>query len=88
VLSNIVKIRLDRLALLKTFSSSTIMALVVLAVEQLYYSKFLLPFYVVLGGIVYTFFLRLLEALDDEDLAFLQQVFGGKIGLVVRKVLY
>jgi hypothetical protein len=58
------------------------------AKRALYYSKFLLPFYVVLGGIVYTFFLRLLKVLDEGDLAFLQQVFGGRIGLVVRKVLY
>ena len=88
VLSKVVNIRLDRLALLKTFSSSTIMALVVLAVEQLYYSRFLLPFYVALGGVVYTFLLRLFKVLDGEDLALLQQVFGGKIGLVVRKALY
>jgi O-antigen/teichoic acid export membrane protein len=88
VLSRVMRIRLDRPALLKTFSSSTMMALIVMVVEQLYYSKFLLPFYVVLGGIVYMFFLRLLKVLGEEDLAFLQQVFGGKIGLVVRKVLY
>jgi len=72
----------------RALSSSTMMALAVMVVEQLYYSKFLLPFYVVLGGIVYTFFLRLLKVLDEGDLAFLQQVFGGRIGLVVRKVLY
>jgi hypothetical protein len=72
----------------RALSSSTMMALIIMAVEQLYYSKFLLPFYVVLGGIVYAFFLRLLRVLDGEDLAFLQQTFGGRIGLVVRKALY
>ena len=88
VLSKVVKIRLDSLALLKVFSSSTIIALVVLSVEQLYYSKFLLPFYVVLGGVIYALFLEFLRVLGDEDFAFLQQIFGDKIGLVIGKVLY
>ena len=88
VLSRVVEIKLDKLALLKIFSSSAIMALAVLLIEYVYYSRFLLPLYVFVGGLVYMLSLRFLSVLDEQDILFLRQVFGVRVGLIISRVLY
>ena len=88
VLSGVVKIRLNRLALLKIYSSSAIMALTILVAEHIYYSRFLLPLYIALGGAVYILTLRFLKVLDEQDLTLLNRVFGAKIGSIISKALY
>jgi len=88
VLSRVVEIKLDKLALLKIFSSSAIMALAVLLIEYVYYSRFLLPLYVFVGGLVYMLSLRFLNVFDEQDILFLRQVFGVRVGLIIGRVLY
>jgi len=88
VLSSVVKIRLDKPALAKIFVSSTIMALTLLLVQHIYYSRFLLPLYLALGGAVYVAILRSLAVLDEQDLSLLKQVLGARMGLVIGKALY
>jgi O-antigen/teichoic acid export membrane protein len=88
VLSRVVEIKLDKIVLLKIFSSSVIMALAVLLIEYVYYSEFLLPLYVFVGGLVYMLSLRFLSVFDEQDILFLKQVFGVRVGLIISRVLY
>jgi polysaccharide transporter, PST family len=87
-LSKVVKIRFDKVALIKIFSSSVIMALIIILIEGIYYSKFLLPLYIGVGGGIYILSLRLLRVIDEQDVSFLNQVFGTKMGLIISKIFY
>jgi hypothetical protein len=64
------------------------MALAVLLIEYVYYSEFLLPLYVFVGGLVYMLSLRFLNVVDEQDILFLRQVFGVRVGLIISRVLY
>ena len=88
ILSGVVEIRLNLHALLKIYLSSAAMALIILIVEYTYYSRFLLPLYIALGGAVYILTLRFLRVIDEHDLTLLNQVFGAKIGSIISKALY
>jgi len=88
VLSSVVKIRLDKPALTKIYTSSTIMTLTILLIEQTYYSKYLLPLYITLGAAIYIISLRLLKVIDEQDLNLLKQVFGAKLSAIITKALY
>jgi ABC-type cobalamin transport system permease subunit len=88
VLSGVVKIRLDKPALTKIYTSSTIMTIAILLIEQTYYSKYLLPLYITLGAAIYTLSLRLLKVIDEQDLNLLKQVFGAKLSTIITKALY
>jgi len=87
-LSRVVRISLDSVALLKIFSCSAIMSLAVLSMEHLYYSSLLLPLYVAFGGVVYTISLKLSKALSDDDIIFLEQILGEKIGSFMRRIIH
>jgi hypothetical protein len=50
--------------------------------------EFLLPLYVFVGGLVYMLSLRFLSVLDEQDILFLRQVFGVRVGLIIGRVLY
>lgn len=88
VLSRVVKISIDKYALSKIFSCCVIMTITVILVEQLYYSRYMLPFYVFIGGLVYVLLLRFLRVINDQDLIFLRQSFGDKIGSLLLKVFH
>jgi hypothetical protein len=61
------------------------MALVVLVAQQVAYSKFFLPLYVALGGVTYIITIKLLRALNGEDLQLVQQVAGEKLAVYAKR---
>jgi O-antigen/teichoic acid export membrane protein len=71
ILSRILKLRFDTTAFVHAWLASIIMAGVVLVVEVVFYSKYLLPIYVVLGGAVFLVVLRLMRAVKPEDIELL-----------------
>jgi len=64
-------------ALWKSWFASSVMAVAVLGFQFLLYSKYLLPLYVLVGGIVYFVMLRFLGAVKAHDVH-LVKVFAGR----------
>lgn len=87
VLSKILRVEIDRKALAKASTASVLMAAGVLAVQQFYYNKILLPFYAILGLAIYASSLRLLKALDQSDFQLLTKIAGEKTARYVVKIL-
>jgi len=64
-------------ALWKSWAASSVMAVAVLGIQFFLYSKYLLPLYVLLGGVVYLVMLRFLRAVRAHDIH-LVKAFTGK----------
>ena len=64
-------------ALWKSWVASSVMAVAVLGIQFFLYSKYLLPLYVLLGGVVYLVMLRFLRAVRVHDIH-LVKAFAGK----------
>ena len=58
------------------------MAAVVYVVELVRYGKLLLPVYVAIGGIVYLTMLRVLRAVDREDIELLRGLLGQRFAFL------
>ena len=86
-LSKIVRIEIDRQAMVKALFSSILMAVVVLAAQQVRYSMVLLPAYVVVGTITYLACIRFLKVFNESDVQLLEQIVGEKITAILAKVL-
>jgi len=86
-LSKILTVEIDSQALMKVSAASMLMTVVVITVQQFYYSEFLLPFYALVGAFIYASSLKLLKALDPNDLQLLKRIVGDKIAKYVTKVL-
>jgi len=82
ILRKKIGLRIDLRTLAKTFVAGTTMALTIGAVEWLRYSKFLLPLYVLVGAIVYALMLRLLKAVNSNDLKLLSRFMGRRMAVV------
>lgn len=88
-LSKIVKFEVDKQALFKALISSTIMAIVVLAAQQIYYTMILFPVYVLLGATIYLGCIRFLKVLGESDIKLLESIMGKRItAFLVRVVGY
>jgi len=73
------KLQLDVEAISKSLVAGIVMAAVVLMVEILFYNKFLLPVYALLGGIAYLGMLRLLRVAREEDIDLIRKYLGHRL---------
>ena len=73
------KLQLDVEAISKSLVAGIVMAAVVLMVEILFYNKFLLPVYALLGGIAYLGMLRLLRVAREEDINLIRKYLGHRL---------
>ena len=71
----------------KALISSIIMAVVVLAAQQVRYSLVLLPVYVVIGATTYLACVRFLKVFNESDVQLLGQIVGERITAILAKVL-
>jgi len=81
-----IRFRIDLEAFWKSLISSGLMAAVVLLVQAHYYSKYLLPAYVALGGAVYFSILLLLRAIKTQDVKLLGEYLGSRFRFIVQQV--
>ena len=86
-LSKIVRIKIDKKAMFKALISSIIMAVVVLAVQQVRYSIILFPVYVFIGAAVYIGCIRILKVFNESDIQLLEQIIGKGKTAILAKVL-
>lgn len=86
-LSKTVAIEIDKRTFTKALVSSTVMAVVVSVTQQLYYSRYLLPAYVVMGMTVYVAEMKTLKVLNDRDVQLLTQTLGERAAKYIVRVL-
>jgi len=65
-------------ALWKSWVASSVMGVAVLGLQFLLYSKYLLPFYVLVGGFVYLVILRFLKAVRAHDMHLVKAFIGKR----------
>jgi O-antigen/teichoic acid export membrane protein len=68
----------------KALVSGGVMAVAVLLAQVHYYSKYLLPVYVILGGAVYLSMLLLLRAIKAQDIQLLDEFLGPRYRFILR----
>jgi O-antigen/teichoic acid export membrane protein len=71
-----ITVRLDFKAILKSVLASGGMALVMEALQLLYYSRFLLPVYLLVGLLAYLLAMRALKAVTPADIDLIRRIFG------------
>jgi len=79
-----IRYSIDIEAFWKSLTSSGLMTAVVLLVQTYYYSKYLLPAYVVLGGSIYFLMLLISHAIKAEDISLLNEYLGPRFRFIVR----
>ena len=86
VVSRKMMLQVDIPAVAKNLFAATVMAIVLVALQLIIYSKFLLPVYVLVGAILYVILLRLLRAVEPKDLSLLRGFLGPKLSLLSNVV--
>jgi O-antigen/teichoic acid export membrane protein len=86
-LSKTVKVEIDKQALVKALIAASIMAVTVIVAQQFYYSKLLLPAYILIGAATYLTSLRLLKIITKKDILLLNQLLGKRITGIIILVL-
>jgi O-antigen/teichoic acid export membrane protein len=82
ILRGLMRIRFDMRAYGSAWAGSLVMAVVVLALQVLHYNKYLLPFYVVSGAVVYVLVLRLLKAIQKDDVDLVSEFLGPRLAFL------
>jgi O-antigen/teichoic acid export membrane protein len=77
-------LQLDLRTVTRTLIAGGVMAVLVAVVQLIYYSKFLLPLYGLVGLVTYVVMLRLLRVVDRADVDLIRSVLGGRLSIVTR----
>jgi O-antigen/teichoic acid export membrane protein len=73
-------VKLDSQAIMKSVVASVTMALSMGALQLLYYSRFLLPLYLLVGACVYLLAMRALRGMNRSDIDLIRQMLGSRFG--------
>jgi O-antigen/teichoic acid export membrane protein len=77
-------VSIDLTTLWKTLVAGGLMAGILVLVQMVFYSSFLLPAYVVLGLVVYLAALRLLKAVREHDVELIHKYLGTRLGFASK----
>lgn len=80
----------DKQALWKSWGAGIIMLVAVGLMEYAYFSAYLLPVYILIGGVTYMMALRILKVVDQDDLKLVQNLLGNRatfIANILEKIL-
>ena len=86
VLRRRVPIKFDGEAVWKSWVAAVIMFAAVWLIERIYFSPYLLPIYIVVGGATYAIALRLLRTVGENDIRLIRN-FLGKKGTIVTNIV-
>jgi O-antigen/teichoic acid export membrane protein len=75
-------VKLDSRAILKSVVASVGMALVMEALQLMYYSRFLLPVYLLVGLLAFLLALRALKVVSLADIDLIRRIFGPRFSRV------
>jgi O-antigen/teichoic acid export membrane protein len=73
-------VKLDSQAIMKSVAASGAMAFSMEALQLLYYSRFLLPLYLLVGASVYLLAMRALRGMNRGDIDLIRQMLGSRFG--------
>jgi len=79
------RVDFDLEALWKSWLASLAMAIAILFLQEVWYSKYLLPIYVLAGGVVYLVMLRILRAVRAHDVHLVKAFVGRRWGRMVDR---
>jgi len=79
-----VQIELDKEAIWKSWSAAIVMFMAVRLMEQIYFSPYLLPLYVFVGGTVYMIALRVMKAVKEDDMQLIRNLMGKRATPIVN----
>ncbi|HYW01025.1 MAG TPA: oligosaccharide flippase family protein, partial [Candidatus Acidoferrum sp.] len=82
ILRKKIALDLDLHTIAKTFIAGTVMVTVMLGIQFVYYNKFMLPVYLLLGGVAYLLMLRSLKAVTVEDMDLLRNFLGKRLSRI------
>ena len=80
----------DKEAMWKSWGAAIIMAVAVGLIEQIWFSAYLLPVYILVGAVTYMVALRILKAVDQDDLKLVRNLLGNRavfIADILEKIL-
>lgn len=83
VLRKHVSVEFDKEAMWKGWIAAFIMMLVVWLVEHLFFSRYLVPLYVIVGGVVYVLALRIMKVVNEKDIQLLRDFMGERMAPLV-----
>jgi hypothetical protein len=63
----------------KSLIAGAVMAGVLFFIETLFYSRFMMPVYIAIGGIVYLAMLRFLKAIRKDDIDLISSYLGPRM---------
>jgi O-antigen/teichoic acid export membrane protein len=84
LLRRIMRVRFDLAAYRSAWLAGLVMATVVLALQATFYSKYLLPVYIIVGGAIFFLALRVLRALNEEDFQLVSDFLGPRFGFMLK----
>ncbi|MDH5635035.1 MAG: polysaccharide biosynthesis C-terminal domain-containing protein, partial [Candidatus Bathyarchaeota archaeon] len=83
-------IRFDREAVWKSWTAAIGMFIAIWFIQHMHFSPYLLPLYIVVGGTTYMIALRLLRAVNEDDIKLIRNLLGKRATFIlniVEKVL-
>lgn len=84
ILRRLIKLEFDMKAYFHAWVASGVMAVVVLLAQIIYYSKYLLPLYVLIGGSVFILGLRMLRTINRDDVELVSEFLPRRFRLVAK----
>jgi len=79
-----IPIKFDREAMWKSWTAAIIMFVAVWFIQYMHFSPYMLPLYIVVGGITYAIALRLLKAVDEYDIKLIRNLLGKKATVIIN----
>lgn len=84
ILRKRISVRFDKEAIWKSWTAAIAMIVAVGLTEQINSSWYLMPFFIVLGGLVYMITLRVLNVVKENDIQLLRNLVGNRAGFIVN----
>ena len=79
-----VPIKFDKDAIWKSWGAAIVMFMVVWLIEQVHFSQYLLPLYMLVGGTAYVIVLRILKAVNENDFQLMRNLTGKRLAPLIE----
>lgn len=79
-----VPIKFDKDAIWKSWGAAIVMFMVVWLIEQVHFSQYLLPLYMLVGGTAYVIVLRILKAVNENDFQLMRNLTGKRVAPLIN----
>jgi len=84
VLRKRIPIKFDKEAIWKSWVAAIVMFVTVWFIERIHFSSYLLPMYIVVGGVTYALASRLLGTVNENDIKLIQNLLGKRVTFITN----